>query len=290
MSLLTNKKLYLNIGVALALFFVIVLVILLSLKSYTRHGESIPLPDFQGLSFEEFKQFIKENQLNYTITDSVYDDTSPKGTIVRQDPYPHSGVKRGRCIYVTVVSSLPESTIMPDVMNLSVREAVSRIYGSNLTISKINFVKGFDRNAIQKQLIDDQEVEPGTKLKKFAAVTLVASKGERSEPHKVPNLKGLTKTEAMQRLYQNSFNVGNIVGDDEKSVGLVVVSQTPAASDKSDYPLGHKVSFRLSGGKKSSDEELDSLIWTSIMLDRNIDEEHSDEDDLEDENNNEEIF
>ena len=292
MSLLTNKKLYLNIGVALALFFLIILFVLLSLKSWTRHGESILLPDFKGLSIAELEQFVKDNHLNYKIIDSVYNDSLRPGTIVLQDPYPNSGVKKGRNIYVSVVSSLPESVVMPNVVNLSVRQAVSLIYGNNLTISRINFVSGFDRNAVQKQLLDDEVVEPGTKLKKFTAVTLVASKGERSEPHRVPNLKGLTKKEAIQRLYQNSFNVGNIVGDDEKTAGLVVISQTPI-SDKADYPLGHKVSFRLSGGKSDADNSMDSLMWRSVILNRDIDAEPSDRntlDDDEEENNNEERF
>ncbi|MCL2510817.1 MAG: PASTA domain-containing protein [Bacteroidales bacterium] len=288
MSLLTNKKLYLNIGVALALFVVIVVAVLMSLKSWTRHGESILLPDFREKPVEELERFVKDNHLNYKIIDSVYNDYLPKGTIVLQDPYPNSGVKRGRNIYISVVSSLPESVVMPDVVNLSVRQAVSLIYGNNLTISKIDFVSGFDKNAVQKQLVDGQEVEPGTKLKKFTAVTLVASKGERSESHKVPNLKGLTKRDAMQRLFQNSFNVGNIVGDDEKNVGAVVVSQTPL-SDKSDYPLGHKVSFRLSGGKAS--DGLDSLIWNSVTMDQDDEDEIGESlDDSKNEVNNEEIF
>jgi len=291
MSLLTNKKLYLNIGVALALFFLIILFVLLSLKSWTRHGESILLPDFRGLQVEELEYFVKENHLNYKIIDSVYNDSLLAGTIVLQDPYPHSGVKRGRNIYISVVSSLPESVVMPDVVNLSVRQAISLIYGNSLTISKINFVSGFDKNAVQKQLIDDQEVEPGTKLKKFTAITLVASKGERSEFNKVPDLKGLTKRDAIQRIYQNSFNVGSIVGDDEKTAGLVVISQTPS-SDRSDYPLGHKISFRLSSGeKKASDDGLDSSLWNSIIMEQDEEEFDNDAfDDVENENNDEEIF
>jgi len=252
------------------------------------------LPDFRGLFVEDLEQFVKDNKLNYKIIDSVYNDSLCPGTIVLQDPYPNSGVKRGRNIYISVVSSLPESVVMPDVVNLSVRQAVSLIYGNNLTISKINFVSGFDKNAVQKQMVDDQEVEAGTKLQKFTAVTLVASKGERSEGYKVPDLKGLTKREAMQRIYQNSFNVGSIVGDDEKNTGLVVISQNPP-SDRSDYSLGHKISFRLSGETKVSDDSLDASLWASIIMEQEMeDEEELDEDDfdddVEDENNDEEIF
>ena len=295
MSLLTNKKLYLNVSLALILFLVIILSALLSLKLFTRHGESIALPDFKGLDVEEMKQFVKENHLNYMIIDSVYNDSLPKGTIVLQDPYPNSGVKKGRNIYVSVVSGLPESVIMPDVVNLSVRQAVSLIYGNCLTIKKIDFESGFDKNAVQKQLIDGEKVEPGTKLKKYTAVTLVASKGNRSEPNKVPNLKGLTKKEAMQRIYQNSFNVGSIIGDDEKNTGLLVVSQNPA-SDNLTYPLGHKISFRLScDGKRIAGNDLDSLIWESIQIDNDTmtDDEKLEEDNfdnVEDEHNKEEIF
>ena len=293
MSLLTNKKFYLNIGVALVLFFLIILVAVLSLKSWTRHGESITLPDFRELPIEDLKQFAKDNGLNYKIIDSVYNDYLAPGTIVLQDPYPNSGVKRGRNIYVSIVSSLPESVVMPNVVNLSVRQAVSLIYGNDLTISKINFVSGFDKNAVQKQLIDDEVVEPGTKLKKFTAVTLVASKGEHSERHKAPNIKGLTKKEAIQRIYQNSFNVGNIVGDDDKTAGLLVYSQTPA-SDNSDHPLGHKINFRLTPeGKKPLDDGADLSRWDSIMRREVHVDDFGGEDfpeEVENENNNEEIF
>jgi beta-lactam-binding protein with PASTA domain len=119
----------------------------------------------------------------------------------------------------------------------------------------------------------------------------VASKGERPESNKVPNVKGLTKKEAMLRIYQNSFNVGNVVGDDEKSTGLVVISQTPSA-DNSTYPLGYKINLRLSGGKKRSDDRLDSLLWNSVIMDRDNEEEDNNNalEDVDNDNNNEEVF
>jgi len=284
MSILTNKKFYLNIGVAIILFIAIMVVALLSLKSFTRHGESVTLPDFRGLVVEDLEQFVMRNHLNYKIIDSVYNDTLPARTIVLQDPYPNSGVKKGRNIYISIVSSLPESAVMPNVVNLSVRQAVSLIYGNDLTISKINFVSGFDKNAVQKQLVDNEEVEPDTKLKKFTAVTLVASKGEPAGFSKVPDLKGLTKKEAMQRLFQNSFNVGNIIGDDEKNNKLLVVSQNPA-SDKATFPLGHKVNFRLSiNGKPPAN---DSFVWDSTMIEIDM---MLDEDDVFDDMENNEDF
>ena len=286
MSLLTNKKLYLNIAVALVLFVLIMLFVLMSLKWWTRHGESIPLPNFVGLHIEDLEQFAKQNHLNYMITDSVYNDTLSKGMIVLQDPYPNSGVKKGRKIYVTVVSSLPESVVMPNVVNLSVRQAVSLIYGNDLTIKKLDFVNGFDKNAVQKQLLDGEEIEPGVKLNKYTAVTLVVSKGERPESTKVPNLKGLTKKEAMQRIYQNSFNVGNVVGDGGQNAKLLVVSQSPTPNDAT-YPLGYKINFRLSGGN----DNLDSLRWNTIILEQNHNNDVGEDtfDDVEIEENNDEI-
>jgi len=279
MSILTNKKFYFNIGAAVVFFFAIILAVLLSLKSFTRHGESITLPDFRGLAVEDLEQFVKRNNLNYKIIDSVYNDSLPPKTIVLQDPYPNSGVKKGRNIYISIVSSLPESVVMPNVVNLSVRQAVSLIYSNDITIEKIDFVSGFDKNAVQKQLLEGEEIEPGTKLKKFTAVTLVASKGEPAGATKVPDIKGLTKKEAMQRLFQNSFNVGNIVGDDEKNSKLIVASQNPA-SDNTTYPLGHKVNFRLSSdGKQPTD---DTFVWDSTMTDLNIMADEGDDDFKED--------
>ncbi|MDR0363982.1 MAG: PASTA domain-containing protein [Bacteroidales bacterium] len=261
-----------NIFLAIAVLGALLIATLLSLKTFTRHGEEILLPDFEGESIVSLQSFVKENNLRYAIIDSVYNDDLTPGTIVLQDPYPHSKVKKGRKIYVSVVSSLPESVIMPNVVNLSVRQAVSLIYGNDLTIDKLIFRSGFDKNSVQEQLVDDETVEGGAKLKKFTPVTLIVSAGNRASFTKTPDIVGLTKDEAIQRIYQHSFNVGTILGNNVNLTGLKVVSQAPKSSNINTYPLGYKINFKLSNDPKdvdttkSFDYSYQSGIDTSLMI------------------------
>lgn len=272
MSLLRNKYFYINLAVALAIAIGLVIAILLSLKSFTRHGEAIVLPNFEGQPLEELEVFVKANDLQYAIIDSVYNDDLLPGTVVLQDPYPNSTVKRGRKIYVSIVSELPESVVMPNVVNLSVRQAVSLIYGNDLTVDKLIFRTGFDKNAVQEQLVEENIVEAGTKLKKHTPVTLIVSSGNQTSYSKIPNLKGLTKEQAIQRIYQHSFNIGVVSGDkSDAAKTLKVASQIPAYSATGTYPLGYKVSFHLSENKndttwvsKPDAEGIDTLLMQYI--------------------------
>ncbi|MFQ5335347.1 MAG: PASTA domain-containing protein, partial [Flavobacteriales bacterium] len=78
------------------------------LDYYTNHGESLTVPDFEGLKIAELDEFCKAHQLNYVIIDSIYDLKRERGTVADQIPPPESQVKEGRKIYLTVVSELPE--------------------------------------------------------------------------------------------------------------------------------------------------------------------------------------
>lgn len=272
MSIFRNKYFYLNIFLAIALLIALLAGTLASLKAFTRHGEEIVLPNFEGEPITSLQTFVRENHLRYTVIDSVYNDNLAPGTIVLQDPYPFSKVKTGRKIYVSVVSSLPESVVMPDVVNLSVRQAVSLIYGNDLTVDKLIFKSGFDKNSVQEQLIDGQAIEAGTKLPKFTPITLAVSSGNQSGFTKAPNIIGLTKADAIQRIYQHSFNVGSISGDAPNAEGLKVVAQNPKSSNTNTYPLGYKINFVLSSNGKVADS---ALLWndsyqagidTSLMI------------------------
>jgi beta-lactam-binding protein with PASTA domain len=270
MSLLSNKKLYLlNFCAAVILFFAIIIAVLFSLKSCTRHGESITLPDFRGLHVDSLLLFAQQHHLNCKIIDSIYNDTLPIGTVVMQDPYPLSGVKIGRNIYVSIVSSLPETVLMPDVINLSIRQAVSLIYSNNLSVKNIEFQTGFDKNAVQKQLFDGVEIEPSTKLRKNTAITLVASEGDAVASIAVPNLKGLTKKEAVMRIFRNSFNVGHIAGNDLKNDNQVVVAQVPTPSSGTYLP-GCKINIRVSSEYNTSTTDAIEVVWDSTMMDDDL--------------------
>ena len=90
-----NKVLLYNILIALAVIIVLLLIVQAGLKTYTRHDQSVLVPDLRGKSFEEVKKILNTNNLDWQIMDSVYDNSKPPLTIIDQNPKPNSKVKEG---------------------------------------------------------------------------------------------------------------------------------------------------------------------------------------------------
>ncbi|HWB63321.1 MAG TPA: PASTA domain-containing protein, partial [Chitinophagales bacterium] len=98
---LTKALLY-NILIAVGIIIVLLLVVQSGLQSYTRHGESITVPDLRGMTFEQVKTTLGGKNLEWEIMDSVYDMGKPPLSIVDQNPKANSKVKEGRTIYITI--------------------------------------------------------------------------------------------------------------------------------------------------------------------------------------------
>ena len=63
--------------------------------------QEFELNNFQSLTIEELETQTESLNIEYIITDSVYTDSVPRGTIFTQDPLPGTFVSC-RKIYVTV--------------------------------------------------------------------------------------------------------------------------------------------------------------------------------------------
>src|SRR5438105_2453607 len=89
------------------------------LGAYTRHGQSLTLPNLKGLSFDETERILRQKKLRYIITDTAFADDMPKNSIVEQNPAPNTKVKEGRIVYITLNSSSAMAVLMPNLINSS---------------------------------------------------------------------------------------------------------------------------------------------------------------------------
>ncbi len=263
------RRLYVHLGIGLlaaVLFFVLTL---LWLKAFTLHSDAMQLPDFEGKHMDSLVQFAEEANLRYYIMDSVYNDYLPAGTIVRQDPLPLSDVKPRRKVYITIVATTPEMVVMPDLKDLSVRQAVEVLQMNRLNVDRLEFVNGFDRNAVQYQLFHGDTVVPGTELVKGSSITLVASKGLHNPQNPLPFLIGLNRMQAVQAIYNSGFNLGKLEPTmDEEGQYLRVYAQDPDFDKYAAFEPGTEISLKL-----CPDTELnfDSLILTYTSDSLNLD-------------------
>ena len=153
-----SSKVFL-INLLLALVFVgAVLGITYSyLDHYTHHGESISVPDLRGLKKDRLDSFVKDKHLHYAIVDSIFELDKPPGTIVDQDPAPDSKVKEDRTIYLTVNASLPPKIKMPDLIDVSYRQAEAILQTFGLKVGTLFYKPDLAKNAVLPTVIIKEE-------------------------------------------------------------------------------------------------------------------------------------
>ncbi|MCF8297560.1 MAG: PASTA domain-containing protein [Saprospiraceae bacterium] len=207
----------------------------------TNHGEAIILPDYSGLLIDEIKS---DNDFEFFIIDSIHDPMREKASIVAQDPLPESKVKKGRKIYLTVVAVLPEQVSMPNLVDLTLRQAKSILETYGLTVSSLKYVPDIAKNAVLEQQYKGKKIEPGTLIEKGSKIGLVLGEGLNSERISVPLLIGKKQSEAISILHASSLNVGSEIFEDGNDTSKVrVYKQSPRASNLSIIKLGQSVNL-----------------------------------------------
>lgn len=180
---------------------------------YTRHGFTVPVPDFTGQSVFELDAFVADKKVRYQIVDSIYDPKEKPGTIIRQDPEKETQVKEDRVVYLYVTSVLPPLVEMPKLVDRSLRQAIAMIESYGLQANPPTYVADPCKNCVLRQLHDGREIAPGTKLKKGSKIDLVIGKGTTSETVTLPDCIGLTFCQAKNKLLASALRVGNIIVD-----------------------------------------------------------------------------
>jgi beta-lactam-binding protein with PASTA domain len=180
-----SKKFLYHFAGVVGLVLLVIWISFILLNRYTRHGDYLTVPVFRGMTLEQVNSSDLYRDFQFVIMDSVYDPEKPKGTIIHQDPYPDSRVKKNRKIYLTIVSLIPEKTSMPELKNLTLRQASGTLESLGLKVGSITYVPAFDEDAVQEQRFGGQEIKAGTKLDKGSTIDLVVGLGSRSAGHTV---------------------------------------------------------------------------------------------------------
>lgn len=254
-SFLTKKKFYLHLAIILLLLFIIAWATLKSLDSYTRHGEVYSVPDFRGQNYHLIVEQNKE-LFNFVLLDSVYQKGAANGSIVQQDPLPGSRVKRGRNIYYVIVAQMPEQVAMPNLRNLSLRQAVVRLENAGLAINELIYIDHFARHAVVEQQYMGEIIEPGTELYKGSAVDLALGNGGDGVKTPMPFLIGMKPDQVKLSLQKATLNLGNMYFIDEDSTHARVFRTEPATFPGNLVDPGTKVDVWFRSDKLIDFKEL----------------------------------
>jgi beta-lactam-binding protein with PASTA domain len=259
---LGQKKFYLHLLISIVLSLVLLWGVFKFLDVFTRHGEVFLVPDFSGQTLTDLQQKGFQNYFDLAIIDSVYDMRKAPGSIVMQNPLPGAKVKKGRHVYLTIVAKTPEMVVMPDLKNLSLRQALVLLEGKGLKVQNLDYVDYFAKNAVVDQLLNEEPVEKGTKIPKGTAIGLVVGKGDHPTPVPLPFLIGKKIKAAHHALHYGSLNVGNeYFLDGNDTVHARVFKTEPAYLTHSLLEMGSPVDIWY-----RSDENFDFKSYIQQML------------------------
>ena len=242
---LFKKKFYLHLGLSIVLTVILFFIVLQFIKIYSNHGDTYVLPDFSGMTLGEIEQNNYDKLYEFIVIDSIFDSHNPKGSIVIQNPPFGSRVKQHRKVYVTLVAFSTEKVEMPDLIDLSLRQAVNSLRTKGLELNSLQYVEDFAGNAILEQLFNDEVIEPGIIIDKGSGIDLVVGLGHDMRAP-VPFLAGLTLQEARDAIHKASFNLGTEYFLDLEDPGHTrVYRQAPAWSEEKSLYKGSKINISL---------------------------------------------
>lgn len=91
-----------NLGLVALFLIGILLTVMLFLRWYTHHGQSLVLPDYTGQNITSAIKQARKNSFELKVVDSVFLVGKEGGIIIDQNPKADSKVKQKRKIYVTI--------------------------------------------------------------------------------------------------------------------------------------------------------------------------------------------
>ncbi len=159
---------------------ILVLLSLIFLHFYTRHGQNIVVPRLDGLQIEEANIILKAKGLHAEIVDSIYRQDAVPGAILDQTPKADNKVKEGRAIYVTVYSKVPQQIAVPGLEDYSTRQAIALLNSLGFTQLSIEEVPSEYSGLVMsiefrgRKLLPDEKIPAGSPLKLVVSSSVLA--------------------------------------------------------------------------------------------------------------------
>ncbi len=239
------------------------------MDEYTDHGVSYKVPDLSGVMIDDLEALFDTTELRFQIVDSMYSNEIPRGSVAEQDPPAESYVKRNRTIYLTVNAKLREQVGMPDLVNLSLRQAKAKLESFGLVLGELTYVPDIAKNAVLKQFLGEDPISAGQMVFKGTSIDLQLGDGLSTSRVAMPYVLYSTLEQATGILKAASLNVGAIVIDTPiTDTALVrVYRQIPSYRPETMLRMGSFVDLFLTEDTLSIEYDSTFYIPDTIDLD-----------------------
>ena len=161
-------------------------MVLRYLDNTTNHGEFVEVPDFSKMSVPEMRKAVEEASLRYEVLDSAnYNPEYPRFSIIEQNPPAGNKVKENRKIYFTVNPSGYKKVSIPNIIQVTQRNATSMLRAVGLDIQRVTYIDELGKDMVYHIKYKGKYVKPGDKLPKTSKIELVCGNGTVSDEARV---------------------------------------------------------------------------------------------------------
>jgi beta-lactam-binding protein with PASTA domain len=241
------SKLFLkNLAFAAVIVVGGLMILLIWMNFYTRHGQARPVPNFIGLTKEQTISLAKKSKLRYQVIDSVYTTVVPRGCIAEQNPKPGFKVKKWRTVVLTINAFHPEMVAMPNLVNLPKRQAFLLIESSGLQIGELKYRPDLSIDVVIDQQYNGKNIREKDSLQKGSVIDLILGKGLSNQRTSVPDLLRMRLDPAKNKILSYSLNLGTFVYDktivtSTDSLRAFVYKQNPEYKIDATLQLGSNI-------------------------------------------------
>jgi beta-lactam-binding protein with PASTA domain len=173
-----NRAFWLNLIAMPIVIIAVIWGVLNWLDTYTHHGQSIIVPNINGLPIKQAETELTKKGLNLEIVDSNYVKGMPAGAVLEQKPAGGAKVKIGRTIYLTInTGEIPKITIPDIIDNSSFRQAEARLRALGFKLTEPEYIKG-EKDWIYGVKYNGKELTSGAKIPREAVLTLCVGDDE----------------------------------------------------------------------------------------------------------------
>jgi len=205
-SLTLTKKIFAALGSLLLIAITFALILdFLVMPYYTNYNKGITVPDVTKISLDEAEALLERHGLRHEVLDRRANTVYPANYIIDQSPSAKQIVKPNRKIYLTVNTAVTPQTVVPNVVNMSLRNAEIQLENHGLTVGTRSYESSRFRNTILRQ-----SIAAGDTVSRGTVINLAVSDGLGTRLVSVPDIQGVRLTEAEQALASVGLRVGEI--------------------------------------------------------------------------------
>ena len=164
---------------------IVILVLLLAigvrfgLDYYTRHGESIVVPNVIHKQYNEVVDIMDKVGLTIEVTDTGYVKDLPPDCILEQSPAGGKRIKSTHVVYVTINAASAPSLVIPDIIdNNSLREAQAQLLSMGFKVGEPEYIPG-EKDWVYGILVNGKHVKTGDRVSSDAVIVLQVGDGTR---------------------------------------------------------------------------------------------------------------